>query len=81
MTYRKTQKVRKSNKRTHKVRISNKRRTRKVRKSAKRRTRKVRKSAKRSTNNRRQRGGNIFVAALLGFLGTKLLMERSKNRG
>ena len=51
------------------------RKTRKVRKSNKRKTRKVRKS-----NKRRQRGGNILLAALLGFLGTKLLMERGKNR-
>ena len=71
MTYRKTQKVRKSNKR----------KTRKIRKSNKRRTRKIRKSNKRRTNKRGQRGGNILLAALLGFIGTKLLMERAKNRG
>ena len=55
------------------------RKTRKVSKSQ-RRTQKVRKSTKRRTNKRRQRGGNAFVAALIGFLGTKLLMERAKNR-
>ena len=75
MTYRKTRKVSKSQRRT--------KRTQKVRKKvskSQRRTQKVRKSTKRRTNKRRQRGGNAFVAALIGFLGTKLLMERAKNR-
>ena len=78
MTYLKTRKVSKSQrtKRTQKVRkkvSKSQRRTQKVRT-------KVRKSTKRRTNKRRQRGGNAFVAALIGFLGTKLLMERAKNR-